>query len=95
MKKRIWKTIAAVFFNKACIMIGLICLLIPQESFSQDILGKWECPEGMYQYWGYKTGKANITFNKDNTFVLKVKARNMRIGLAGRQRRMITTARTM
>ena len=70
------------------ITIGLICLLLPQASFSQDIRGEWKCPDEMYQYWGYKAGKANITFNKDNTFVLKVKGRNMRIGLAGKHRRL-------
>lgn len=60
------------------ITVSLICLLFPQESFSQDILGKWECPEGMYQYWGYKTGKAHITFKKDNIFILKIKGRRTR-----------------
>lgn len=64
-------------FNKACIIISLICLLFPQESFSQDILGKWKCPDEMYQYWGYKAGKAHITFKKDNIFILKVKGRDM------------------
>ena len=74
--------------SKFFIMASLLWLLFSQLSFSQDIIGEWECPEGMYQYWGYKAGKAHITFKKDNTFVLKVKGRNMRIGLAGRQRRM-------
>lgn len=74
--------------NQAYILICLICLLLPQMAFSQDIIGEWKCPDGMYQYWGYKAGKAHITFKKDNTFVLKVKGRNMRMGLAGRQRRM-------
>ncbi len=64
-------------FNKACIIISLICLLFPQESFSQDILGKWKCPNEMYQYWGYNAGKAHITFKKDNIFILKVKGRDM------------------
>jgi len=64
--------------NFLTITVSLICLLFPQESFSQDILGKWECPEGMYQYWGYKTGKAHITFKKDNIFILKIKGRRTR-----------------
>ena len=69
------------------ITIGLICLLLPQASFSQDIYGEWECPDGMYQYWGYKTGKAHITLKKDNTFVLKIKGRNM-IRAGGKHRRL-------
>ena len=67
-------------------MACLVCLLLPVESFSQDICGEWKCPDGMYQYWGYKVGKANITFKKNNTFTLKVKGRNMRVG--GKRRRM-------
>lgn len=76
-------------FNKVYIIISLICLFfLPQESFSQDIYGKWDCPEGMFQYWGYNTGKAHITFKKDNTFILKVKGENMRIGLQSRLKSM-------
>lgn len=63
--------------NKVRITICLICLFLPQMSFSQDICGKWECPDEMYQYWGYKAGKAHITFKNNNTFVLKVKGRSM------------------
>ena len=73
--------------NQAYILICLICLLLPQMAFSQDIIGEWECPDGMYQYWGYKTGKAHITFKKDNTFVLKIKGRNM-IRAGGKHRRL-------
>ena len=69
------------------ITIGLICLLLPQASFSQDIYGEWKCPDEMYQYWGYKTGKAHITLKKDNTFVLKIKGRNM-IRAGGKHRRL-------
>ncbi len=68
---------AFMSLNRIHIIICLICLFLPQMSFSQDICGKWECPDGMYQYWGYEVGKAHITFKKNNTFVLKVKGRNM------------------
>ena len=59
------------------ITIGLICLLLPQASFSQDIRGEWKCPDEMYQYWGYKVGKGKLSFNENNTFALELYGRNM------------------
>ena len=74
------------------ITIGLICLLLPQASFSQDIRGEWKCPDEMYQYWGYKVGKGELMFKKNNTFILKLKGRHMRVGgmggIAGKRQRM-------
>ncbi len=74
------------------ITIGLICLLLPQASFSQDIRGEWKCPDEMYQYWGYKVGKGGLMFKKNNTFILKLKGRHMRVGgmggIAGKRQRM-------
>lgn len=67
-----------MFLSRAVLTVCLLCFCLTQNSYGQEITGKWKCSKEMFEEWGlrYASMKGKVRFYKDKSFKVVVKGRS-------------------